>query len=345
MKNSSLTTSEQEVLTAMENTPTAALKSKLIKTAKTPGLVENDTIAALGVKSPYLEKFQKIHSFAILLIPIPLSIYAFMKAANQGIHMYEIGLFFLMYCVSWIGITVGYHRFYSHRSFEGNKFVKIMLAIFGSMACQGPLNYWVSNHRRHHHYSDRPGDIHSPYIDGEKPIKGWFKSFWHSHVAWTYKHEITNTGVVAKDIMKDPLFQKLNSTYYLWLALGFIVPGIIGGIITLSVEGFIQGVLWGGFVRLLFTYHTTNTITSLTHMWGKKEFKSQDESRNNFWLALPTWGEAWHNNHHAFPFSAIFGLKWYQFDLGGIFIRTLEFLGMAWNVKVPSQKIMDSKKI
>ncbi|MEL6658424.1 MAG: fatty acid desaturase, partial [Bacteroidota bacterium] len=148
----------------------------------------------LELESRYLKKFQIIHAYAILLVPIPFTIYAIYHAAVHGITWWEISLFVIMYCVSWIGITVGFHRFYSHKSFKGGKATKIMLGIFGSMACQGPLNYWVSNHRRHHQYSDQPGDVHSPYVDKDaKSISGWFRSFWHSHVAWTYSHEITKT--------------------------------------------------------------------------------------------------------------------------------------------------------
>ena len=299
----------------------------------------------LSVISSQLQKYQHIHSILILIIPIPFLVYGIIDVYRTGIEIINVLLFVLMYSISWIGITVGYHRFFSHKSFKANKFLKIILAIFGGMACQGPLNYWVVNHRRHHQCSDRMGDIHSPYTDGKNEINGRWKQFWHSHVGWTYKHQISNTGVIANDLLKDRLIVNLNSRYYYWLSLGFILPGFIGLLFQGRLIGFWEGMLWGGFVRLFFTYHTTNTITSLTHMWGTKEFRSYDESRNNLWLALITWGESWHNNHHSFPSSAIFGLKWHQLDLGAIFIRSLQFLGMAWDVKKPSKELMSKKSL
>jgi stearoyl-CoA desaturase (delta-9 desaturase) len=295
--------------------------------------------ARLGLDRDLLNVPQRIHAFAILVLPIAGTIAAVWHAMRYGIGALEIGLLITMYSVSWIGITVGYHRHFTHRSFKAATPVRVMLAVFGSIACQGPLNYWVSNHRRHHQFSDKPEDIHSPIVGGGKAL-GRFMGFWHSHIGWTFTHELTNTAVVAKDLLQDPLVVRLNRLYYLWLALGFAVPAAIGALVRGTLEGAMLGFLWGGAVRLLLCYHSTNTITSLTHMFGSQPFKVSDESRNNVWLAVPTWGEAWHNNHHAFPTSALFGLRPWQIDFGGIVIRAMAALGWVWNVNRPSEQAM-----
>ena len=298
--------------------------------------------ARLTVDAESLTIAQKIHAFAILVLPIFGTTGAVLLAIRHGIGRIEIGSLVLMYSVSWIGITVGYHRHFTHRSFKAVAPVRLMLGVFGSIACQGPVNYWVSNHRRHHQYSDRPGDIHSPYISDGKKIGLW-RGFIHSHVGWTFNHEITNTAVVAKDIMTDRLVGVVHRLYYLWLILGFVAPAVLGGIATQTWEGAMLGMLWGGFVRLFLCYHSTNTITSLTHMFGSRPFKSHDQSRNNMWLAIPTWGEAWHNNHHSFPTSPIFGLRWWQVDLGGLFIRFLQVLRLVSAVNKPRPQMLATK--
>jgi len=296
----------------------------------------------LGVRAESLNRPQRVHATAILVLPTIGAVLAGWLAFQYGVSRAALLSCVVMYSVSWIGITVGYHRYFSHRSFRAAPLVEAMLGIFGSIACQGPLNYWVSNHRRHHQCSDQEGDIHSPHIRGTTPIKSWV-GFLHSHIGWTFSHEITNTAVIAKDIMTNPLAARVNKLYYLWIALGFLVPGAVCGLVTGTWYAFFEGVLWGGFVRLLLCYHSTNTITSLTHLFGSQPFKSRDQSRNNLWLALPTWGEAWHNNHHAFPTSAIFGLNWWQFDLGAIFIRSLQAAGLAWDVRRPDARQMTAK--
>ncbi|UXY13620.1 fatty acid desaturase [Chitiniphilus purpureus] len=296
--------------------------------------------ARLTVKSRYLEVPRLVHASAILVLPTLGTALALWYALDHGVSGLDLALFAVMYVVSFVGITVGYHRHFTHRAFKTHDPIRFILGVFGSTACQGPVNYWVSNHRRHHRYTDQPGDIHSPYIQGETPLHGW-RRFWHSHIGWTFSHDISNTAVAAPDLIRDPVARTVTSTYYLWVALGFALPAAIGGLVTQSWAGALSGLLWGGLVRLFVIYHSIHAITSLAHMWGHQTYKGGNHARNNFLMSIFTWGEAWHNNHHTFPGSAMFGLRWWQIDLGGYVIQLLRLLGLAWDVRVPPAHMRD----
>ena len=201
----------------------------------------------------------------------------------------------------------------------------------------------MSNHRRHHQFSDRPGDPHSPYyIQTEKinPTRG----LWHAQIGWTFTHDITNTFLFAKDLIQDSVISKINQLYYIWVLLGLLIPTVIGGMFTGTSMGLLTGFLWGGCVRLFLSYHFTNSINSITHLYGSRTFDTREQSTNNIWLIIPTFGEAWHNNHHAFTNSAKFGLQWWQVDLGYWIIHMLEVLGLAWDVKAPTPEMIEAKK-
>lgn len=298
--------------------------------------------ARLTVKSRYLEVPRFVHASAILVLPTLGVAVAAWHSIAHGVSSLDLTLFFVMYAVSFIGITVGYHRHFTHRSFKSFGPVRFVMGVFGSTACQGPVTYWVSNHRRHHRFTDKPGDIHSPYIHEDKPLSGW-RSFWHSHIGWTFSHDISNTAVAAPDLMHDRVARMVSKSYYAWVALSFLLPMAIGGAATGTWTGAFTGLLWGGLVRLFVIYHSIHAITSLAHMWGHQTYKGENHARNNFLLSLFTWGEAWHNNHHTFPGSAMFGLHWWQVDFGGYVIRLLRFVGLAWDVKVPPTEMRDGK--
>jgi stearoyl-CoA desaturase (delta-9 desaturase) len=286
---------------------------------------------------------QRKHALAILILPALGTAVAVALAATRGISWLDIGLLAAMYCLTITGITVGFHRFLAHRAFRAGPVTKAVLVILGSMAAQGPAVYWVSNHRRHHQHSDRPGDPHSPFFDGETPL-GFWRGLWHAHAGWTFGHELTNAVVFAKDLLRDPEIGRLNQLYYTWVLFGVALPAAVGGIVSMSWYGALSGLLWGGFVRLFTTYHGTNSINSITHRFGSRPFNTREFSRNNAWLIFPTGGEAWHNNHHAFPASAIFGLEWWQVDVGGIIVRLLQALGLVWDVKRPSAETIASRR-
>ena len=300
-------------------------------------LPEGATIASESLRVP-----QRIHALAIVVFPTLGFVAALALALRYGMTRVDLALFAGLSALTMCGISVGYHRLFSHRSFRANTPVRVLLAVSGSMSAQGSLFYWVANHRRHHQFTDRPGDLHSPYYEGERPL-GRLTGLWHSHMGWTFDHEITSTIHFAKDLFRDPAIARVNQLYPLWVLLGIVVPALAGGAASGTALGALTGFLWGGLARIFVIYHVTNSIDSITHVFGSRPFDTGDHSTNNPWLVLPTLGEAWHNNHHAFPASAIFGLRWWQVDPGGTLIRGLQRLGWAWEVREPTPELVAAR--
>ncbi|PYS89581.1 MAG: acyl-CoA desaturase [Acidobacteria bacterium] len=255
----------------------------------------------------------------------------------------EIGLWLGMHILILIGVEVGFHRHFAHRSFNLRRPVRVALAILGSMAFQGPVIWWAATHRRHHNYSDKPGDPHSPHLHGEGPQR-LMRGLFHAHMGWLFVPESTRAvgwDRYAHDLYRDKAVFKVHTLYFYWLLLGFVIPAILGGILTRTWMGAFLGFLWGGLVRIFMMNHVFYwCINSVTHTFGTRPFVSNDQSTNNIWLAIPTLGQSWHNNHHAFPSSAMMGLRWWEVDIGGWVVRALERLNLAWDVKTPSQAMM-----
>jgi stearoyl-CoA desaturase (Delta-9 desaturase) len=275
---------------------------------------------------------QRVHAGTLLIVPAIGTFAAVFLAVRHGLSEVDLLLCVSFYFVTIIGITVGFHRLLAHRAFQASRATKALLIVLGAMAAQGPPIYWVSNHRRHHQYSDRSGDPHSPRRDGAQTLTG-LRGLWHAHVAWTFNHELSNPLAFSKDLLRDPVVGAINRLYYFWVLLGLLLPALLDGLYTESWLGAVTGLLWGGLVRLFMSYHATNSINSVTHAFGRRPFNTRDDSRNNIWLALPTGGEAWHNNHHAFPSAAVFSLTWWQIDIGGLLVWALEKVGLVWDVK------------
>ncbi|MDY7020229.1 MAG: acyl-CoA desaturase [Cyanobacteriota bacterium] len=300
----------------------------------------------ITIESEHLKKAQKVHALAINIIPLLGSIATMITAFYWGIGIVEVGLFLVMYILTLLGITVGFHRLFAHGSFQTNTPVKVILLILGCMAFQGPVTYWVSNHRRHHQYSDRQGDPHSPYCsEGGEQYFSQIQGLWNAQIGWMFTHQITNTLFFAKDLLRDKSIAKINELYYVWVMIGIAIPTILGGILTGTWKGLLSGFLWGGAVRLFLSYIFTNSINSITHLYGTRPFNTREQSTNNIWLAIPTLGESWHNNHHTFPNSAKFCLKWWQIDFGYWAIRFLQFMGLVWNVQYPTREMIEAKKV
>ncbi len=252
-----------------------------------------------------------------------------------------------MHLIALVGVEVGFHRHFSHRSFQTIPAIRWLLAVMGSTAFQGPVIWWAATHRRHHQFSDQCGDPHSPHSfathDNPKLLRGLF----HAHLGWLFVRDSTRKlgwERYAPDLYGDPLVFSVHRVYFYWLAAGFLLPGLIAGVVTLSWENAVLGVLWGGFVRVFVMNHVFYwCINSVTHAFGTRPFKTRDKSTNSFLLAIPTLGQSWHNNHHAFPASAIMSMRWWQFDPGGLLIRFLERLGIVWDVRYPSRELIESK--
>jgi stearoyl-CoA desaturase (delta-9 desaturase) len=245
----------------------------------------------------------------------------------------DLVVFAIMYVATGLGVTVGFHRLFTHRSFKAGKGVRATFAILGSMAIEGPVISWVSDHRKHHAFSDQPGDPHSPHVDHGHGFKGAMRGLLHAHVGWLFVHSQRGRhDRYAPDLLKDPTIRWINKYFFAWALGGLALPFVLGWLIGGSLHTALTGLLWGGAVRMLVLHHVTYSINSLCHFFGRRAYETKDESRNLFWLALPSFGESWHNNHHAFPTSARHGLRTWQIDTSAMVIALLEKLGLAWDV-------------
>lgn len=249
-----------------------------------------------------------------------------------GFSWVELGLFGGMYMATAVGITVGFHRLFTHRSFETNPVIKFILAVLGSMAVEGPLLKWVACHRRHHQHSDKEDDPHSPHAYGNT-FTGMLKGLWHAHVGWLFDGDRFALSRYAKDLRQSALLRTVSMLFPLWVVCSLLIPTIIGMILLGGWKGALLGFIWGGLVRIFFVHHVTWSVNSVCHLWGKRPYDSGDQSRNNFIFGVLALGEGWHNNHHAFPTSARHGLRWWQIDISYYFIKMLALFGLAWNIK------------
>jgi stearoyl-CoA desaturase (delta-9 desaturase) len=245
----------------------------------------------------------------------------------------DVAVFLIMYVLTGLGVTVGFHRHLTHRSFKTSRPLRGLLAILGSVAIEGPVISWVADHRKHHTYSDQEGDPHSPHVGHGGGLRGALKGLGHAHVGWLFIH--THRGArkrYARDLIEDPVISFVDRTFLVWVLAGFVAAFGLGYAIGGTLDAALTGLLWGAGVRMLVVHHVTYSINSLCHFFGRQRFPTDDESRNLFWLALPTFGESWHNNHHAFPTSAFHGLKKWEIDPSALVIRGLERFGLVWDV-------------
>jgi stearoyl-CoA desaturase (Delta-9 desaturase) len=239
----------------------------------------------------------------------------------------------IMYCSIGAGVTVGFHRLLTHRSFKTSKPMRAFWAILGSMAAEGPVIDWVATHRKHHQYSDQEGDPHSPHDRDRTGFRGELAGLAHAHLGWVFSDmEVADERRYAKDLLADPWVKFVDRTFIVWVIGGLAIAFGLGVALTGTIDGGLTALLWGGAARIFFVHHATFSINSLCHYFGNQEYDTGDESRNLGWLAIPTWGEAWHNNHHAFPTSYRHGLKRWQIDPSAVMIRGMEMCGLAWDV-------------
>jgi len=290
-----------------------------------------------------LQATQRRLAWTIILVPFLGTVAAIAFAFYRPVSPADAALLAVMYVLTTLGITVGFHRHFAHRAFQARPALSAARGILGSMAAQGTLVYWVATHRRHHQFAEQGLDPHSPYVHDGKPIGRW-RGFWHSHVGWMLESRMTNTAKFARDLIRDPLLFRVNELYAVWVALGLALPAAVGGALTGSWEGALSGFLWGGMVRLFLAHHMMWASGSTAHMFGTRPFVTADQSTNNALLAIPTLGEGWHNNHHAFPASSRFSLRWWQIDMGGWAIRGFEALGWAWGTHAPSEEMIERRR-
>jgi stearoyl-CoA desaturase (delta-9 desaturase) len=242
-------------------------------------------------------------------------------------------VFVLLYVLTGLGVTVGFHRLLTHRAFKTTRPIRATLAILGSAAIEGPVISWVADHRKHHAFADREGDPHSPHVGHGHGWRGALRGLLYAHVGWLFIH--THRGRrtrYAPDLLGDPVVSWVDRTFVVWALGGLVTAFGLGWLFGGTLRDGLTGVLWGGAVRMLMVHHVTYSINSLCHFFGRQRFDTGDQSRNLAWLAPLSLGEAWHNNHHAFPTSAQHGLRRWELDPSALLIRALERVGLAWDV-------------
>jgi stearoyl-CoA desaturase (delta-9 desaturase) len=259
----------------------------------------------------------------------------------------DVVLFLVLYLASGLGNSVGFHRLFTHKSFETTRWLRGTFAILGSLAMQGPVTQWVTDHRKHHALSDQDGDPHSPHAGHEDGVLGTIKGFAHAHVGWLFTLKGMERGwQYGRDLYEDRLIRWIDRLYLLWVVVTFGLPFLVGYLVggTSWAVG-LEALVWGGLVRVFAYQHATFSVNSICHMFGRRSYRSRDESRNNWVVAMLTMGEGWHNNHHAFPSSARHGIDRLQLDVSWWTIRALERLGLAWDVKLPDSSQLARRRL
>jgi stearoyl-CoA desaturase (delta-9 desaturase) len=263
---------------------------------------------------------QKAIILGTVIVPLLGTLFAIHLLWQRAVGWPDIALLLTLYAASGLGITAGFHRMLTHRSFVAHPVVKALFLILGSMAVEGPALGWAADHIRHHAYSDQEGDPHSPLV-----------SFFHAHIGWMWDHQPSDPAIYCKHLLKDRLVMAISRTFVLWAMLGLALPAAIGGALG-GWRGALTGLVWGGLVRVFLTHHVTWSVNSICHTFGRRTFATTDRSRNEWLVGLLAFGEGWHNNHHAFPRSAFHGLRWWQFDASGYLIWLLERLRLVRDV-------------
>jgi stearoyl-CoA desaturase (Delta-9 desaturase) len=275
----------------------------------------------------------KLANLGAVVVPFLATLAAIVLFWNRIVSATDLAILAVMYLLTATGITVGYHRLLTHRSFRTHKPTEYLFAFFGSMAVQGSVIAWVADHRKHHAHTDVEGDPHSPHVGHGEGVGGVLRGLWHAHTGWLLsEHGRADWKKYAPDLYEDPGMRFINRRFVSLVLLGLALPALVGYLLTGTLLGAATGLLWGGLVRVFLVHHVTWSVNSICHFLGTRRFDVEDHSTNVFWLALPSLGESWHHNHHAFPRSAVHGLRRWELDPSALVIRAMERLGLAWNV-------------
>ncbi|AXI79152.1 acyl-CoA desaturase [Peterkaempfera bronchialis] len=260
-----------------------------------------------------------------------------------GVGVRDLVIMTVMYFLTCHGITVGFHRCFTHGSFKPNRPLKIALAIAGSLAIEGPLVRWVADHRKHHRFSDKEGDPHSPWRYGET-VPALLKGLFWAHLGWMFDEEQTDQRKYAPDLIKDDDIRRISRQFALWTLVSLLIPPLVGGVLSWSWQGALTAFFWGSLVRMALLHHVTWSINSICHAVGRRPFRSRDRSGNVWWLAVLSCGESWHNLHHADPTSARHGVLKGQLDSSARIIRWFELAGWARDVRWPNRERVESRR-
>ncbi len=280
-----------------------------------------------------MTKLEKGVNLGAVVVPFVATLLAIVLLWNSWVTATDLIIAAVMYIVTAIGITVGFHRLLTHRAFQTSKPIEYLFAVLGSMAVQGPVIAWVADHRKHHAHTDEEGDPHSPHVSPDGGVQSVLSGLWHAHTGWLMSSQgRADWKKYAPDLYEDKGMRFINRHFGSYVFLSLAIPALAGFVVTGTAVGALTALLWGGFVRIFFVHHITWSVNSVCHFLGSRRFDTDDQSTNVFWLALPSLGESWHHNHHAFPRSAVHGLKRWELDPSALIIVTMEKLGLARNV-------------
>jgi stearoyl-CoA desaturase (delta-9 desaturase) len=280
-----------------------------------------------------MTKVEKAANLGAVVVPFLATLVAVVLLWNDFVGPADLAIAATMYLLTAVGITVGFHRLLTHRSFQTPKWVEYAFAVLGSMAVQGPVISWVADHRKHHAHTDAEGDPHSPHVGRDGGLGGVLSGLWHAHAGWlTSTQGRADWKRYAPDLYEDAGMRTIARNFVPIVIVSLLLPALLGYLATSSLAGAATALLWGGLVRIFFVHHVTWSVNSVCHFFGTRRFDTDDRSTNVFWLALPSLGESWHHNHHAFPRSAVHGLKRWEIDPSALIIGAMERVGLARNV-------------
>jgi stearoyl-CoA desaturase (Delta-9 desaturase) len=279
-----------------------------------------------------MSRVHKLLNLVAVVFPFLAFVTAIVLLWNTWVDWSDLAVLAIMYVLTGYGVTLGFHRLLTHRSFQTFKAVEYTLAAVGSMAVQGPVMTWVADHRKHHAHTDKEGDPHSPHGHGGG-IRGALSGLWYAHMGWLFDRAgQAPPERYAKDLYEDRGMRVIQKSFPLFVLAGFVMPFCLGWLIGGTLTDGLTGALWGGAVRIFLLHHVTWSINSVCHFFGTRRFAVDDHSTNVFWLSLLSFGESWHHNHHAFPRSAVHGLRWWEIDPTAWMVRGMKRLKLAWNV-------------
>lgn len=292
----------------------------------------------------------KVMNATAIIVPFLGLIAAVALTWGWGVSWFELAMLLVGYLLTAGGVTIGFHRYFTHKSYSCPRWVQWVIAICASASMQGTLLGWCATHRCHHQHSDRPGDPHSPHIDEHDEeighdFMGVLRGMWHSHMGWLFVDDSETLVRYIPDLKDDKVCRTVSNWFGFIVIASLVLPAVLGGLYHHSWQGVLMGFLWGGLVRIFTCHHVTWSINSACHIWGKRTYNSPDHSKNNVLFGILALGEGWHNNHHTFPASARHGLEWWQLDLTYITIKTMSFLGLAWDIKIPPKARRDAKRV
>lgn len=287
-----------------------------------------------------MTRAEKAANLGAVVVPFIATMVAVVLLWNDFVGPADLAIAAAMYLLTAIGITVGFHRMLTHRSFQTPKWLEYTFAVLGSMAVQGPVISWVADHRKHHAHTDVEGDPHSPHVGHDGGVGGVLAGLWHAHSGWLMSSQgRADWKRYAPDLYEDAGMRAIARNFVPLVLASLMLPALLGYLVTGTLTGAATAFLWGGLVRIFFVHHVTWSVNSVCHFFGTRRFDIDDRSTNVFWLAIPSLGESWHHNHHAFPRSAKHGLRPWEIDLSALIIGALERVGLARKVvRIPASR-------